>query len=80
MEFLYKPDYEKTRERFEAFWHRQIVDRPPVSFALPKEGTRPAQPRRAYPDQVSRWLDIDERVEQMDRQMACTDYLYDSLP
>ena len=80
MEFLYKPDYEKTRERFEAFWHRQIVDRPPVSIALPKGGTRPAQPCRTYPDQASHWLDIDERVEHMDRQMACTDYLYDSLP
>ena len=27
MEFEYKPDYERTRERFEAFWQREIIDR-----------------------------------------------------
>ena len=80
MEFLYKPDYEKTHLRFEAFWHREIVDRPPVSIVLPREGVRSAVQRREYPDHASRWLDIDARVEQMDRHMAAMDYLYDSLP
>ena len=34
MELLYKPDYDMTRQRFEAFWHREIFDRPPVSIAM----------------------------------------------
>ena len=80
MEFLYKPDYDKTLERFEAFWAREIIDRPPVSIALPKAGARPARPQRRYASLEERWLDIDGRVEDMDAAMAATDFLYDSLP
>ncbi len=80
MQYSYKPDYEKTLERFEAFWHREITDRPPVSIALPKADRKPAAARKVYPDFESKWLDIDARVEQMDEQMASTDYLYDALP
>ena len=79
MEFLYKPDYEKTHARFAAFWQREIVDRPPVSIALPKEGARiPKAPQ--YDSLKEKWLDIDTRVELTDAQLAATDFLYDSLP
>ncbi|MBQ9408227.1 MAG: hypothetical protein IJU28_02380 [Clostridia bacterium] len=79
MEFLYKPDYEKTHARFAAFWQREIVDRPPVSIALPKEGASiPKAPQ--YDSLEEKWLDIDTRVELMDAQLAATDFLYDSLP
>ncbi|MBO4884422.1 MAG: hypothetical protein J5602_03825 [Clostridia bacterium] len=80
MEFLYKPDYDETLRRFEAFWHREIIDRPPVSIALPKPGPRRPRGRRAYASHEERWLDIDGRIEDMDAAMAQTDYLYDSLP
>lgn len=79
MEFEYKPDYERTRERFEAFWQREIIDRPPVSIAMHKPGAA-AIPEKQYATYRERWLDIDHRVEEMDAQMAATDYLYDSLP
>ena len=46
MELLYKPDYDKTLARFEAFWEREIVDRPPVTLALPKEGRFDPLPKR----------------------------------
>lgn len=80
MEFLYKPDYERTHARFEAFWHREIIDRPPVSIPLPKPGAKPRWAQRSYPDHSSRWLDIDERVSQIEADLANIDFLYDSLP
>ena len=80
MPFLYKPDYEQTLARFEAFWHREIIDRPPVSISLPKPGARPPRPARVYPDQAARWLDLDARAEDIDRALSETDFLYDSLP
>ena len=80
MELSYKPDFDRTLARFEAFWNREIIDRPPVSISLPKEPS-PAPPAgREYPDQESRWLDIDERVERADRELAGIDFMYDSIP
>ncbi len=80
MEFLYKPGFDQTLARFEAFWHREIIDRPPVSIVLPKEKAAQALPARSYPDQASRWLDADTRAEELDIALANTDFLYDSLP
>ena len=79
MELLYKPDYETSLQRFEAFWHREIIDRPPVSIAMRKSGAPVVMPRE-YASFEEQWLDIDGRVADMDAQMAGTDYLYDSLP
>ncbi len=80
MEFLYKPDYDKTLQRFEAFWMREIVDRPPVSICLPKEGPHRPHPDRHYASLEEKWLDIDARVEDMEISIENTDFLYDSLP
>ena len=79
MELLYKPDYDMTRQRFEAFWHREIIDRPPVSIAMRKEGSAPVMARK-YATYEEQWLDIDGRVADMDVSMAATDFMYDSLP
>lgn len=43
--FSLKPDYEKTHERFNAFWEREIIDRPPVNIILPGEN-RKVLPKR----------------------------------
>ncbi|MGN1069251.1 MAG: hypothetical protein ACI4P5_02455 [Candidatus Fimadaptatus sp.] len=80
MELIYKPDYEKTHARFDAFWNREIIDRPPVSIALGKEGAKVDLPPKAYACERDRWLDIDRRVDELDAHMAATDYTYDSLP
>lgn len=80
MVFSCKPDYEQTRARFEAFWHCEIIDRPPVSIALPKAKQTLSGPKKTYASLEERWLDLDGRAEQMDRDIRNTDYLYDSLP
>ena len=75
-----KPDFGESLGRYEAFWEREIIDRPPVSIVLPKKGAKPLPPGPAYATLEEKWLDIDRRVEEMDHAIASTDYLYDALP
>ncbi|NLG25988.1 MAG: hypothetical protein GX558_11565 [Clostridiales bacterium] len=79
MSFELKPDYDQVKARYDAFWHRQIIDRPPVSIALPG---RPLPPmaERSYATLEQKWLDIEYRAEAIDRRLRGTRFLYDSLP
>ena len=79
MTFELKPDYEQVKQRYMAFWEREMVDRPPVCVALPKAGARPYG-RRTYASLEEKWLDIDGRVEEMAAGLENTEFLYDSLP
>ena len=79
MEFLYKPDFDVSLQRYEAFWNRAIIDRPPVNISMPKPDAVPV-PKKEYATYEEQWLDIDGRVAAMDAAMANTDFLYDSLP
>lgn len=78
MEFELKPDYEKTQERFDAFFEREIVDRPPVTIPLWKEGA--VLPEKEYASQRDRWLDIDFRVEYDVKRMEGTEWFADAIP
>ena len=74
-----KPDFEKTRARYDAFWHCAIVDRPPVDIRLPKAGAGPI-PQKQYANWDEKWMDVDFRAEQMAAQFEATDFVADSLP
>ncbi len=79
MEFLLKPDYEKTKERYDAFWHGEIIDRPPVSITLPIDNPKPV-PQKTYKTYAEQWLDLDFRAETT--AIALSNYIYyaDALP
>jgi len=79
MEFKLKPDYEKSRRRYMAFWEGEIIDRPPVSIILPVEHPTPV-PHKEYKTHQERWLDIDFRAEVTAIQMANYEYYGDALP
>jgi len=38
MELLYKPDFEEAARRWEAFWHGELIDRPPTVMTVRREG------------------------------------------
>ena len=80
MEYLYKPDYDATYRRHEAFWNRAIIDRPPVSITLPRKDKPAPIPKKSYATLEERWLDVDQRVAEAVAHVASTDYIYDSLP
>ena len=80
MYFECKPDYEISHARYQAFWDRQIVDRPPVCFAFRREDAPPPKARPACPSWKDWWLDIDRRVDELAEGIEQTEYLYDALP
>jgi len=80
MELLYKPDYEDSRKRYQAFWNHTVADTPPVCIAFGKEKQTPRPAAKQYATIKDRWLDIDHFVECSDWSMANTDFLYDAMP
>lgn len=80
MYFEFKPNYDEVYARYEAFWNRSVLDRPPVCIALPKRDRKPSIPAKTYASHAERWLDVDYRAEQMERGIENTNYMYDSLP
>jgi len=75
------PDWEARIARQDAFWQRQILDRPVVCIALPK--TVPVRPQPApkpWATVRDRWMDTDWIVESALAQTANTEYLGDALP
>ena len=79
MEFQLKPDYDKTYQRFEAFWNREIIDRPPITITLYKPGASP-RPIRRYASLEEKWLDIDGRIDEIEYGLESQEFLYDALP
>lgn len=79
MSFQLKPDYEKSKERYAAFWEGEIIDRPPVCMVLPVEKPKKV-PEKQYSTQKERWLDIDFRAETASLQLENFEYPADTLP
>jgi hypothetical protein len=77
--FSLKPDFEKSRLRYDAFWKREIIDRPPVDIQLTKPDAKPV-PVKQYKCWDEKWLDVDFRAEQMAAWMDATDYIGDAMP
>ena len=75
----FKPDFAQTARRFEAWWHGEVLDRPPVT--LWAKGSRPyCGPVKQHATLCERWLDVEFVVEAAIAGMEATTYLGDSLP
>ncbi len=73
----YKPDWEKVRKRYEAFWHGEIVDRALFYIVAPKTG------RKAIPvpeNPVIRFTDSDYLLEAGLANLEGTFWGADSIP
>lgn len=79
--FNLKPDYEKTRERIEAFWEFDVLDRPVVMFHLPKPAEeRIPLPATHHADPAARWMDTAYQAEIALASLSNQIYLGDTLP
>ncbi len=79
--FEFKPDYKKTKARMDAFWQREVLDRPVTVFTVPKPlEERVPVPASRHANLATRWTDIQYQVELTLANMANTEYLGDSLP
>ncbi len=80
--FALKPDYEKTRARIDAFWERQIIDRPVVQFILSRTsapGQQPLPPSR-HASPAERWQDAGYQAELALATLSNSLYPGDTLP
>jgi hypothetical protein len=79
--FSLKPDYEKTRQRIEAFWHCELIDRPIVQFYLSKPFAECVPlPSAHHENPAERWLDTQYQVDLALAKTSNREYLGDSLP
>jgi hypothetical protein len=79
--FEFKPDYEKTRERIDALWERELIDRPVVMFALlkPPEEWVP-WPESRHATSEARWTDAQYQAELALAAAQNHEFLGDTLP
>ena len=81
MTFAFKPDYEQTCKRIEAFWENDRLDRPVVMIPVRKpadERLAPPISRHATPEE--RWMDAQFQAENALAWLSSTQFLGDSLP
>ncbi|MHB0856788.1 MAG: hypothetical protein ACYC5M_04375 [Anaerolineae bacterium] len=79
--FEFKPDYEQSKERIDAFWQYELIDRPVVQFGVhkPIEKQVPLPPSgHATPE--DRWLDVAYQAELHLASLANHEFLGDTLP
>ena len=79
MELTTKPDFERCMDRIEAWWGRQIIDRPPVTINV-----RPARPGRNVPTPAAglrdRWLNAEWCMDRMEASVENGVFLAETFP
>lgn len=81
MTFAFKPDYEQTRQRIEAFWENELLDRPVVMIPVRKPvDERVNLPVSNHITPAERWMDAQYQAELSMAQVNNTQYLGDALP
>jgi len=75
------PDWKERIARHDAFWRREIIDRPVICITIPKpQAQAPAPPQRTYGGQRERWLDADGAAQRALAAALTHDCLGDALP
>jgi len=71
-------DWEKSRERHEAWWHGEVIDRVLLQvFAIKRDAPPPPPPPR---DPEQQWLDADRRLDWFEWSLNRTHYAGDAFP
>jgi len=79
MELERKPDFEEACKRFEAWWHGQIIDRPPVTINVRPE-RRPRVRERRYASERDRWLDVEGGLDAFEAWTGVGTFLAETFP
>jgi hypothetical protein len=79
--FAFKPDYERARQRIDAFWERELVDRPVVQFTLskPPEEWMPLTPSH-HSTPADLWLNAGYQAELALANLSNQEFLGDTMP
>lgn len=79
MELTSKPGYEKTMQRYEAWWNCQIIDRPVINMTVPS-GKQVNWPKKEHATIRDRWFDLDYRIAQQHAAVDSRKWIADSIP
>ena len=80
--FELKPDFEQVLERYEAWWHCEIVDRPLFCLNYLKDFDEqvPWPTPKTHSSIKERWLDAEYLVENTDAALSNVVFFGDALP
>jgi len=79
MELERKGDFDRACERFEAWWLREIIDRPPVTIAVRSDPPiRP--PEKTHASERERWLDVEYAIDCAEAAAAGGVFLAETFP
>ena len=79
--FTLKPDYENSKKRIDAFWNRELLDRPVVQFQLYKSlEERVELPVSRHGSARDKWINAEYQAERNLRNLSNQLFLGDSMP
>jgi hypothetical protein len=79
--FEFKPDFEKSLKRIEAWYEGEILDRPPFALSFPRpENERVPVPKKEHASERERWMDSQFVAERAFAQMRNNVWFGDSMP
>ena len=79
MELENKPDFEQALARLDAWWRREIIDRPPVTVAV-RPTARPTMPEKTHASLRDRWLDVEFQVDRAEARARGGTYIAEDFP
>ena len=79
--FELKPDYAASKARIDAFWERELIDRPVVQFGLAKAPNEWLPlPLSTHATPAARWLDTEFQTALAVANLSNRHFLGDTLP
>jgi len=77
--YLSEVDFETIKQRFDAFWNREVLDRPVIHITAPRKPRREIKlpPVKSVEE---RWTNIDYILSKVELQFECTLFLGDAIP
>ncbi|OGO80865.1 MAG: hypothetical protein A2Y21_04185 [Clostridiales bacterium GWC2_40_7] len=80
MKLKYKPDWEKTKENYIAWWAHEDFGRCAINIKAPKDGISYEEPPRLPEKLEDRWLDLDYLKELNEYRMGRAFYGGEAVP
>ncbi|MBN1669694.1 MAG: hypothetical protein JXR37_01595 [Kiritimatiellae bacterium] len=78
MQLTTKPDFDRVREMWAAYWAGDVLKRPPVVASVAKNGARKGTRNLKYYNALTR--NFDAQLEALDAWVEGTEFLAESIP
>lgn len=79
MDLECKPDFEKAQQRLEAWWDREVLDRPPVTIHV-RAVKQPELPVKQHAGHRERWFDTEYKLDRFEASLDGAAFLGERFP